>query len=257
MIFVPGSINRTPTGVGITYHKTGLKKSIHMNTDPCGILVVDKEKNMTSHDVVYLIRRLYSIRKVGHAGTLDPNATGVLVMLLGKATKLSNKFLTEDKEYLATMKLGERTDSADIEGAIIDMREVDVTEETIKKVISEFHGEIEQVPPMVSAKKIGGKRLYQLARKGVSVERPPVKVFIKEIEVEEIDIPLVRFRVACGKGTYIRQLADDIGERLGCGAHLVELRRTRSGEFSIEDAITLEDLRKMNKDELDESITRV
>lgn len=228
-----------------------------MSEDIAGMLIVDKEKGMTSHDVVNVVRRKFSIKKVGHAGTLDPNATGVLVLLLGKATKLSGKLIRDDKEYIATMKLGEKTASGDCDGKITSIRNVNVSNEDIIAVISEFTGEIEQIPPMVSAKKINGQRLYKLAHKGIEVKREPVKINIIDMEVLEIDLPFVRFRTTCSKGTYVRQLADDIGDRLGCGAHLSELRRIRSGEFSIDGAVTFSDLKNMDKRELDESILRI
>ncbi|MFQ5952139.1 MAG: tRNA pseudouridine(55) synthase TruB [Candidatus Omnitrophota bacterium] len=228
-----------------------------MKSDPFGILVVDKEKNMTSHDVVDLVRRKFKIKKVGHAGTLDPNATGVLVLLVGNATKLSDKFLNQDKEYVATMKLGERTDTGDSDGKIIGTFDVRVSQKKAKDVMAEFVGEIDQVPPMVSAKRVNGKRLYKIARKGLEVERRPRKVVIKELVPLDIKLPLVTFRVACSKGTYIRQLADDIGGKLGCGAHLTELKRTRSGPFSLEQAVPLSTLSGMNWDALDENIIRI
>ncbi|MBU0683690.1 MAG: tRNA pseudouridine(55) synthase TruB [Candidatus Omnitrophota bacterium] len=228
-----------------------------MNADCDGIIVVDKEKGMTSHDVVSKIRKKFDIKKVGHAGTLDPNATGVLVILLGKATKLSNQFLNEDKEYEAQIKLGEKTDSADCDGKIIDVRDVNVTQQEIKAAVLKFMGEIEQVPPMVSAKKINGKKLYKLARKGIEVNRPARKIFVKQIEITKIDIPLVAFRVECSKGTYVRQIADDIGEELGCGAHLTELRRTRSGCFLLRDSVKTANLLTMSKETFYESVVRV
>jgi len=222
-----------------------------------GILLVDKEKGMTSHDVVAAVRNRFSIKKVGHAGTLDPNATGLLILLLGKATKFSNKFLTEDKEYTALMKLGERTDSADCEGRLISEKEVKVSETDIRDVVNSFIGEIEQVPPMVSAKKINSKRLYKLAREGKTVERQPRKIVVKEIEIMRIDMPFVLFRVLCSKGTYVRQLADDMGEKLSTGAHLTELRRLRSGIFSVQNAIAFSRLLGMKKENLYESIVRI
>ncbi|MBU0570849.1 MAG: tRNA pseudouridine(55) synthase TruB [Candidatus Omnitrophica bacterium] len=224
--------------------------------DPRGILVVDKPKGMTSHGVVTLVRRHFRIKKVGHAGTLDPNATGVLVLLLGKATKLSETFLNQDKEYEAVMKLGEKTDSGDSEGKVIKAREVCLTEDELQEVINDFRGDIEQIPPMFSAKKIDGKKLYKLAHKGLEVPREPVKVWIKEIEIKSVSIPMVHFRVVCSKGTYIRQLADDIGDALGCGANLAELRRIRSGEFDLEKAVAFDVLSKMGKEELHENILR-
>ena len=222
-----------------------------------GILVVDKEKGMTSHDVVGLVRKRFAIKKVGHAGTLDPAATGVLVLLLGKATKLSGSLMNEEKEYTATMKLGERTDSGDADGKVIAEKDVNISEDEIRRAVLSFSGEIEQVPPMVSAKKINGKRLYALARKGIEVERAPVKIHVKEMEVTDIDIPYVTFRTVCSKGTYIRQLADDIGELLGCGSHLVELRRLRSGDFTLDKAVTMDELRSFDGETLNESIARL
>ncbi|MFH1837666.1 MAG: tRNA pseudouridine(55) synthase TruB [Candidatus Omnitrophota bacterium] len=222
-----------------------------------GILIVDKAKGMTSHDVVHFVRKNFSIKKVGHAGTLDPSATGVLVLLLGKCTKLSATFLNEEKEYTATMKLGERTDSGDSEGEVIAKKEVNVDGKEIKRVIELFVGEIEQIPPMVSAKKINGQRLYKLARKGLEIERKPSKIRIKEIEITKINIPFVDIRVVCSKGTYIRQLVDDVGEDLGCGAHLVDLRRTRSGKFSLSDSVPFLRLGKMREKDLNESIVRI
>jgi tRNA pseudouridine55 synthase len=225
--------------------------------DPFGILVVDKEKNMTSHDVVALVRRNFKIKKVGHAGTLDPNATGVLVLLLGRATKLSARFLSQEKEYIGIMKLGERTDTGDRDGKVLETKEARVSEEKVKKTLSEFIGQIEQVPPMVSAKKINGKRLYKAARKGLEVEREPKKIVIRELELTGMELPFVTFRVVCSKGTYVRQLAEDAGKKLGCGAHLVELRRTRSGQFSLEQALPLSKLLDMDRDAFDENITRI
>ncbi|MFH1846249.1 MAG: tRNA pseudouridine(55) synthase TruB [Candidatus Omnitrophota bacterium] len=232
-----------------------MKETVH--NDPYGILIVDKEKGMTSHDIVDRVRRRFRIKKLGHAGTLDPNATGVLVLLFGKATKLSNSFLEEEKEYEAVLKLGERTDSGDCDGVIVETYDVNVTEQDISKAVKHFIGQIEQIPPMVSAKKVKGKRLYKLARKGITVERSPRLITIREFEIKKIDMPFVNFRVVCSKGTYIRQIAEDIGIKLECGAHLTELRRVRSGGFSIGQAVSLSDLLNMNREVLDESIIRV
>jgi len=222
-----------------------------------GILIVDKEKNMTSHDVVARVRRKFKIKKVGHAGTLDPNATGVLVLLLGRATKMSGGLSAEEKEYEGTMKLGEATASGDCEGGVVSAREVHSTEKEIRDAVEAFRGETEQLPPMFSAKKVKGKRLYALARKGIEVEREPKKITIGEIEVRGVELPLVRFRVVCSKGTYIRQLAHDIGEKLGCGAHLLELSRTRSGAFTIDKAVKFSELMRMDRRALDENVIRV
>jgi len=225
--------------------------------DPAGVLIVGKEKGMTSHDVVDLVRRRFSIRKAGHAGTLDPNATGVLLILLGRATKLSGTFLNEDKEYTARMKLGQRTDSGDSQGKVISGGEAMPSEERIRDVFKDFRGEVYQVPPMFSAKKIGGRKLYKMARKGRQVKREPRKIMISAIEVTGMDIPFVDFRVVCSKGTYIRQIADDIGEKLGCGAHLTELCRTRSGSFTLDRAVSVSRLKELRKEELYENIIRV
>ncbi len=228
-----------------------------MNNDPYGILIVDKDKNMTSHDVVAIVRKRFAFKKVGHAGTLDPNATGVLVLLIGKATKLSDKFLNQEKEYVGIMKLGESTDSGDSDGAVLDVKDINVSEEDIKKAVSGFQGEAYQRPPMYSAKQVKGERLYDLARRGIEVERESVKVEIKRIMVEDIELPYVTFRVVCSKGTYIRQLASDIGGKLGCGAHLVELRRTRSGEFRIEQGMTMPEIKKLKREELEQKLVTV
>ena len=222
-----------------------------------GILIVDKEKNMTSHDVVDKVRRKFKIKKVGHAGTLDPNATGVLVLLLGKATKMSGELSSSDKEYEGVMKLGVTTTSGDCDGEVVNIAKVNSTAEDILEAIKSFKGESEQLPPMFSAKKVNGKRLYKLARKGIMVEREAKKISIKKIEVENIDLPLVTFRVVCSKGTYIRQLAHDIGGKLGCGAYLAELIRTRSGDFTIDKAINFSRLMEMDHEALDESIIRI
>ena len=228
-----------------------------MKEDTQGILLVDKEKGMTSHDVVAAVRRRFGIKKVGHAGTLDPNATGVLVLLLGKATKMSGKFTADDKEYEAVMKMGEKTDSGDSDGEVISRREISCSEDEIRDAMRGFLGEIEQTPPMVSAKKIGGQRLYKLARKGLQVEREPQKITISELQVTQIRMPEVFFRVVCSKGTYVRQLAEDIGEKLGCLAHLTELRRVRSGSFSLDKAVPFSRLCEMTTEELDENIIRL
>lgn len=229
-----------------------------LDKNPEGILIVDKQKGMTSHDAVDLVRKRFRIKKVGHAGTLDPNATGVLVLLIGRsATKLSGKLLSEDKEYVATMKLGVRTDSADSDGAALETKEVNSSEGDIERAVLSFAGEIEQIPPMVSAKKVKGRKLYELAREGLEVKREPVRVTIREIEIVKIEKPFVEFRVVCTKGTYIRQLAEDIGAILGCGAHLTELTRTRSGSFTISDAVDVDVLRTMKKEELNETLIRL
>lgn len=207
------------------------------------ILIIDKPSGITSHDVVDAVRRRLRIRKVGHCGTLDPIATGVLVILLNEATKLSSKLSSDDKEYICTMRLGASTDTQDITGNIIKTAGTDgITESRIKEVIISFKGEQRQIPPMISAKHYKGERLYKLARRGIKIKREPVFLNIKEIEVLKISMPEVEFRAACSKGTYIRTLCHDIGEKLGCYAHMTALKRTRSGNFYIKDAISLEEL---------------
>lgn len=216
-----------------------------------GILIVDKPPGMTSHDVVDFIRRSFGAKKVGHCGTLDPLATGVLVILIGRATRLSQKFSSYDKTYDATITLGILTDTADSEGAIsFKVDSLNVTEDHIEEVFKEFRGSIEQIPPMVSAIKYGGKRLYKLARQGIVVPRKPREVYIHKLEITSIRLPEVSFEVVCSKGTYVRSLCEEIGSRLGCGGHMSRLRRMRSGPFLIEHALTLDILKEMSHEEL-------
>jgi tRNA pseudouridine55 synthase len=208
-----------------------------------GILLVNKPDGMTSHDVVNRVRRKFKIKKVGHAGTLDPLATGVMVMLIGKSTKLSNKFMGLNKAYRSTMILGKSTDSADTQGKTIEEKPFDsVTLDKLEEVIVSFRGEIDQVPPMFSAVKKNGKKLYELARQGMVVERDPRRVTIMILKIEDFNPPYVRFYVECSKGTYIRQLAHDIGQKLGCGACISQIERTKIGDFSIEESVKLEDI---------------
>ncbi|MBX3290588.1 MAG: tRNA pseudouridine(55) synthase TruB [Acidobacteria bacterium] len=207
-----------------------------------GLLIIDKPAGMTSHDVVNRVRRTFKTKKVGHTGTLDPFATGVLVALVGKATRLAQFLDKDEKEYEAVVKLGYETDTGDLTGERRRDRETgrqgDLRVANIEAVLTQFRGAIEQVPPMYSAKKVEGKKLYALARKGIEIERKPVKVNIHELELvagkgsDALD-PVLRIRVVCSAGTYIRTLAEDIGRALGTGAHLTELRRTRAGAFSI------------------------
>ena len=207
------------------------------------ILVIDKPQGMTSHDVVDAVRRRFNIKKVGHCGTLDPMATGVLVVLMNKATKLSAKLCCDDKEYICQITLGASTDTHDSTGNIIEKSQPSgMIEADIKNAILSFEGKQKQTPPMVSAKHHNGERLYKLARKGVVVHREPVDIDIKNIDIISITHNRVEFKVACSKGTYIRTLCHDIGKKLGCGAHMSSLRRIRSGAFHINDAIALEDI---------------
>lgn len=206
-------------------------KDLVMNNN--GILLVDKEAGSTSFHIVSLLRRLTHIETIGHAGTLDPFATGVMVMLIGREyTKLSDKFLTADKEYRATLQLGSATDTYDIEGQVTFRSDKIPTLHEVELAIQSFQGEILQIPPMYSAKKVEGKKLYDLARKGITIERQPVKVTVA-INLISYVYPMIDIEVKCSKGTYIRTLAHDIGQFLGSGAHLFELARTRSGTFHI------------------------
>jgi len=205
-----------------------------------GIILVDKPEGITSHDVVDCIRRKLRIKRVGHAGTLDPMATGLLIILVGKATRYFNKFQEFNKTYSATMKLGVVTDSGDSTGKILSTRDVLVTEEQVMTAVKSFEGEIEQIPPMVSALRYKGKRLYEIAREGKVVERSPRKICIKKIVVERIALPMVDFVIECSKGTYIRKLAEDIGEKLICGGCIVKIRRLSIGTFDIKNAYSLD-----------------
>ncbi|MFC1620773.1 tRNA pseudouridine(55) synthase TruB [Candidatus Omnitrophota bacterium] len=208
-----------------------------------GILVVDKPKGMTSHDVVDVVRRRFGVRRVGHAGTLDPMATGVLVMLIGRSTKLADTFLKDDKEYVATLFFGKSTDTQDATGKVLEEKDADDLDvNTVKKALGSFKGRMEQIPPMVSAKKYKGKKLYQLARKGKTVPRKPCPITIYEIEALEFNLPEVIFRVKCSKGTYVRALCEDIGRSLGYPAHMSALRRTQSGRFSLKEACCLDNI---------------
>jgi tRNA pseudouridine55 synthase len=208
-----------------------------------GIAVLDKPSGMTSHDVVSRVRRIFKMKRVGHAGTLDPLATGVLIVLVGKSTKLFDKFVAFDKAYIATLQLGRKTTTADIEGETLEEKEWSyVGADDIERACAQFRGDIAQIPPMYSAVKIKGKKLYQLARKGIEVERQPRQIRIDALKVLDIQGAFVRFYVECSKGTYIRKLAEDIGDALGCGACISQIQRTKVGPFSIEESVALEDL---------------
>lgn len=220
-----------------------------------GILLVDKPSDWTSHDVVNCVRRRFHIRKVGHCGTLDPMATGLLVLLLGKATKLSSRLMEQDKVYSGVMRLGVRTDTDDRDGNIISTCVLTgVTEEKVRLATARFVGDIQQIPPMVSAVKKDGQPLYKLARKGQTVEREARPVTIHSIEITRIALPDVTVTVSCSKGTYIRVLCADIGQALGCGAHLHDLRRLRSGRFSVDDAHGIEDIKNWDRETLCQKI---
>lgn len=207
-----------------------------------GIIIVDKPQGKTSHDIVYAIRRLTGIKKVGHTGTLDPMATGVLPICIGSATKVSDMLTLSDKGYTAEFVLGKTTDTLDAEGTVLTETEVNLTEDEIRAAIMSFVGETEQIPPMYSAIKQNGKKLYELARQGIEVERKARKVTINSIDILEINGGSITIDVSCSKGTYIRTLCADIGEKLGTGAYMTKLRRTKTGMFDISESHTLEEL---------------
>jgi tRNA pseudouridine55 synthase len=207
-----------------------------------GGLLLDKPVGLSSNAALQRAKRLLGARKAGHAGTLDPLASGLLVLLFGEATKLSGVLLDADKEYLATLKLGERTSTGDAEGDVLERREVPISEPQLREALARFRGEIEQVPPMYSALKRNGVPLYRLARRGEEVERPRRRVMIGLLELLQFRPPLLELRVRCSKGTYVRTLAEDLGRALGSCAHLAALRRTASGRLGVEEAIGLEAL---------------
>ena len=216
-----------------------------------GVLLIDKASHMTSHDVVAILRRVLGMKKIGHCGTLDPLATGLLMLTLGRGTKIQDLLMSEDKEYVGTMKLGEVTDSQDADGEILETLPVpELDADTIEAAFAKYDGDFYQIPPMVSAIKKDGVPLYKLARQGKTVERAPrfVRVYAHQIleqRPEEID-----FRVVCSKGFYVRTYVHDIGHDLGCGAHLQSLRRTKSGRFSVENAFPASQLKETPRDTL-------
>lgn len=212
-----------------------------------GVLVVDKPMGPTSHDIVARIRRRFRLRKVGHGGTLDPMATGLLIILLGRGTKLSSLFSGSDKTYEGTMRLGVSTNTQDAQGEVTAERDFSsVTLEGMEEALKEFKGDIFQTPPMVSAVKVDGVPLYKHARKGREVERKARLIHIYEFKITGFQPPLAEFRVRCTKGTYVRTLCSDLGDRLGCGAHLERLRRTRSGDMDVESACQVAELMEMD-----------
>lgn len=215
-----------------------------INSTLDGVLLVDKAPGMTSHDVVAITRRSLNTKKVGHCGTLDPLATGLLIIVLGRGTKIQDLLMSEDKEYVGTMTLGVMTDSQDADGKITEERPVpEFTREQIDSAFGKFQGDFYQMPPMVSAIKKEGVPLYKLARQGKVVEREPRFVHVYAHEIQAIRPPEIDFRVVCSKGFYVRTYAFDIGNELGCGAHLKALRRTKSGRFTLEHSITVDELK--------------
>jgi len=220
-----------------------------------GAILVDKPSGPTSHDVVDAIRRKFGIKKVGHCGTLDPNATGLLIIVLGRGTKLSERLMGDDKVYEGTVKFGEATDSYDADGELTgSMPLLPMTLEELNEAAAGFIGDQMQVPPMVSAIKKGGVPLYKLARQGLEVEREPRLIHVYNFRFTDYTEPLGRFRLACTKGTYVRSIAHDLGQKLGCGAHLTTLRRSASGKFDVADAITTAELLQLSPGQLEKKV---
>ena len=222
---------------------------------PSGVLVIDKAPDMTSHDVVAIARRALNTKKIGHCGTLDPMATGLLMLVIGRATKIQDLLMSEDKEYEGTMTLGATTSTQDRQGEVQETREVPAfTAEQIDAAFARYTGDFEQIPPMVSAIKKDGVPLYKLARKGETVEREPRLIHVYRFVIDRFSLPEIDFTVSCTKGTYVRTLAADLGEMVGCGAHLTALRRTASGQFSLEEAKPLNELLELSEVELQKHI---
>jgi len=220
-----------------------------------GALLIDKPAGPTSHDVVDVIRRRFGIKKVGHCGTLDPNATGLLIIVLGRGTKLSEKLMGDDKVYEGTIKFGETTNSYDCDGEILETKPVPpLTLDQLNEAAAAFVGDQMQTPPMVSAVKIKGVPLYKLARKGIEVEREPRLVHIYNFRLTNYEPPLGQFKVACTKGTYVRSIAHELGQKLGCGALLASLRRSVSGKFDVANATKLDDVLKLTAAELEKKV---
>src|SRR5260221_5339136 len=212
-----------------------------------GALLIDKPAGPTSHDVVEMVRRQLQIKKAGHCGTLDPNATGLLIILLGRGTKLSEKLMSDDKIYAGTMKFGETTASYDADGELVASLPVPLlTLGQLNETAATFLGDQMQTPPMDSAVKIKGVPLYQMARKGIEAERKPRVIHIYKFQFNHYEEPLAQFRIACTKGTYVRAIAHELGQKLGCGAHLLTLRRLASGKFTVTDALPFEDVLKLS-----------
>lgn len=218
---------------------------------PSGVLLIDKAPDMTSHDVVAIARRALNTKKIGHCGTLDPMATGLLMLVIGRATKIQDLLMSEDKQYEGTLTLGVSTSTQDRQGEALETKPVpDFSEAEIKAAFDSFVGPFEQIPPMVSAIKKDGVPLYKLARKGQVIEREPRPVHVNSYKITRTALPEIDFTVDCSKGFYVRTYAHDIGDKLGCGAHLSALRRTRSGKFTLERAITVDDLKNAPREQL-------
>ena len=223
-----------------------------------GVLLVDKPTGPTSHDIVHKIRRTFKIEKVGHGGTLDPNATGLLIILLGKGTKFSDAVMGSDKSYTGVVRLGRTTTSQDCDGETLEERPFEhITREQVLAEMAKLEGDLYQTPPMVSAIKVEGVPLYKLARKGAEVERKPRFVHVYRYALTDWMPPLLSIAVDCSKGTYVRTLAHDVGQALGCGACLDKLRRTKSGSFDVQDALAFDDILKLTPSQLAERIIPV
>jgi len=218
---------------------------------PSGVLLIDKAPDMTSHDVVAIARRALNTKKIGHCGTLDPMATGLLMLVIGRATKIQDLLMSEDKEYEGTITLGATTSTQDRQGEVLETRAVeDYSAEQIESAFAAYDGHFEQMPPMVSAIKKDGVPLYKLARKGQTIERELRPVYVTSHKISRIALPEIDFTVNCSKGFYVRTYANDIGEKLGCGGHLSALRRTRSGKFTLERAVPVADLKTVPREDL-------
>jgi len=223
-----------------------------------GVLLVDKPSGMTSHDVVYRLRRKLQIQRIGHAGTLDPMATGLLIMLIGKATRISQYLISVDKVYEGEITLGSTTNSQDAEGEVMESRPVPpLTEAEILSTMKTFLGDQYQIPPMFSAIKVGGVPLYKKAREGEVVEREPRFIRVSAFELLSLSLPKLTFRLDCTKGTYVRTVAHDLGGKLGCGAHLSALRRTGSGKFKIDQCTTLDAIEQLSLSEIEKRLIPV
>ena len=222
---------------------------------PSGVLVIDKAPDMTSHDVVAIARRALNTKKIGHCGTLDPMATGLLMLVIGRATKIQDLLMSEDKEYVGTMTLGAVTSTQDRQGEVLETKPVpDLSAAQIDEAFAALTGEFEQMPPMVSAIKKDGVPLYKLARQGKVIERALRPVRVDKYQIVRTELPEIDFIVNCSKGFYVRTYAHDIGEKLGCGGHLSALRRTRSGKFNLDRAVTVADLKTVPREDLLKSL---
>ena len=223
-----------------------------------GIINVYKPQDFTSHDCVAIVRRVSGVKKTGHTGTLDPMATGVLPVCIGKATRVIQYMDEDTKEYICTMKLGLRTDTLDVWGSVLEEKPaLSVTKEEAVQVLKTFEGRISQTPPKYSAIKVNGKKLYEYARAGKDVEIKPREVVIHKIDVLDVTGETIKFRMCCGKGTYVRSVCDDAGRIFGCGAAMSSLVRSRNGMFSIDDAVDIRDIKEMTADELEKLLTRM